>query len=298
MLHDAGLMRSECYVTNLVNARPYNNDLGQWFAFKKKDRTPAHVELMGRWVLPIVKEGYEALLQEIRTVQPRVIICLGNAAMWALTQRWGVVKWRGSMLRHNGICTIPTIHPAAILREWSWRQTTVQDFRRAKKIADGDTDEEPAWNFIIRPSFAKAVETLKFLFDGLETGDLEWLDFDLETRAGHIACAGISWTKLDAISLPFMCLENREGYWSLDEETEVLYLLYRVLTHPRVKVRWQNGLYDAQYTYKHWHFIPRGVQDTMISQHSIFATMPKSLAYQASIYAAFYTFWKEEGKLI
>ena len=27
LLHDAGILRSECYVTNVVNARPPHNDL-------------------------------------------------------------------------------------------------------------------------------------------------------------------------------------------------------------------------------------------------------------------------------
>jgi DNA polymerase I-like protein with 3'-5' exonuclease and polymerase domains len=34
----------------------------------------------------------------------------------------------------------------------------------------------------------------------------------------------------------------------------------------------------------------------MISQHSIFSDLPKNLAYQASMYANYYVYWKDEGK--
>src|SRR5205807_5428420 len=51
---------------------------------------------------------------------------------------------------------------------------------------------------------------------------------------------------------------NRTRYWNLDEETNIIFLLYKLLTHSKVQVRWQNGLYDAQYVWRHWHFVPRG----------------------------------------
>ena len=91
-----------------------------------------------------------------------------------------------------------------------------------------------------------------------------------------------------------MCVEDREGYWDLEEEAQIVHLLYRVLTHPKVAVRWQNGLYDAQYTYRHWHFIPRGAQDTMISQHTAFVALPKSLDFLASLYCKHYVQWKPD----
>jgi len=73
----------------------------------------------------------------------------------------------------------------------------------------------------------------------------------------------------------------------------VVYALYKLFTHPKVSVRWQNGLFDAQYIFRHWHYIPRGKQDTMISHHSMFAGMQKSLAFQAAQYCESYVYWKE-----
>lgn len=325
MLHEAGIMRSECYVTNLVNARPPNNDLTAWIPIRKRDITPAHVPLLDKRVLPIVKAGYDSLLVEIAAVQPAVIVAFGNSAMWALTQKWAITKWRGSILSHdpytykryempgsintpeidaalkrsmerlNPIIVIPTYHPAAILRQWDWRNITVQDLRRAAKILHGELPVKPEWNFRLRPSFHQVNEILAELMRRVQQSDNEvWLDFDLETKLGHIDCAGISWSKVDALCIPFMSKTDPAGYWMADEEANIVYWIMKLLTHPNVRVRGQNLLYDCQYTYRHWHFVPRVTQDTMISQHTCFSGMRKSLDFQASLYCDYYIQWKPD----
>ena len=297
MLHEAGIMRTECFVTNLINHRPPNNDLAAWIAMKKKNRTPAHIQLRDRWVLPTFIAGYSQLLAEIELVQPNLIVAFGNWAMWALTGKFGIMKWRGSQLRADvGPKLIPSIHPAAVLREWSLRGAVVNDLRRAKRHMDSREYSPPKWKFTLRPNFSQTMDRLFWLKQQLDTGQLEWIELDLETRGGHIATCGLSWTRLDAISIPFMCIGRQDGYWSFEEEAHIIWSLYQVLCHPRVRVRWQNGLYDAQYTWRHWHFVPRGAQDTMISQHTLWSDQPKSLAYQASTFADWYVYWKDEGK--
>lgn len=310
MLHEAGILRSECFVTNLINQRPPNNDLGQWIALKKKDITSQHVQLRDKWVLPLVKEGFRSLQAEILACQPNIIVAFGNAAMWALTGNWAITKWRGSQLEldlhalpsgwadvQSRPKVVPVIHPAAILREWSWRAATVNDLRRVKRHMTSRAYSKPEWNFRVQPSFAQVETVLNQLYWSIESHDEQvWIDFDLETRKGHISCVGVSWTKLDAICIPFMSSINKEGYWNAEQEAWIVWMLSRITTHPHVSVRWQNGLYDAQYTHRHWHFVPRGRQDTMISQHSLFSDLPKSLGFIASMYCDWFTYWKDEGK--
>jgi DNA polymerase I-like protein with 3'-5' exonuclease and polymerase domains/uracil-DNA glycosylase len=305
MLHEAGIMRSECFMTNVVNARPPQSDISNWVAMKKKDITSGHQFFRGKYVLPIVREGWERLAREVEMVQPDVIIALGNLAMWAVTGADGIKKWRGSQLETFDFpykCkVIPTYHPVAVSHQWEIRTQVVNDLKRVKKeIGTKTYTNKPNWQFQLRPSYEQVLTTLSMLHHDCdvawEVGQEVWLDFDLETRAGHIACAGISWTKERALCIPFMCVENRDGYWGLEEEATIVHALYKLLTHPACSVRWQNGLYDAQYTYRHWHFVPRGKQDTMISHHSAFAGLPKSLAFQASLYCEHYLYWKDDGK--
>jgi uracil-DNA glycosylase len=302
MLQEAGIGRSECFVTNVCRVRPPNNEINAFIAKTKKEITSAHVSVKGRWVLPVVASGVELLCKEIAMVRPEVIVAFGNTPLWALAGLSGITKWRGSMLYTDAGGTrtklIPTIHPAGVLRQWDTRATVVNDLRRVARFRNGQDYPAPDWRFRISPSFDEVIAVLKELYSRMQLGENLRLSFDLETRAGHIACAGISWTLLDAICIPFMQRGKPEGYWSEEEETQIVWWLAKVLTHQNAAVIGQNALYDCQYTYRHWLFTPQIVQDCMISQHTIFSSQPKSLAYQASMYCNFYQFWKEEGKNI
>jgi len=302
MLQAAGIGRSEIWTTNLVNARPAGNDFGEWVALKKKDITPDHVPFRDKMVRPIVRLGYESLMQDIDLVKPNVIVPVGNYAMWALTGAFGILKWRGSMLRMSQDSSspkvIPTVHPAAVLREWKYRSIVINDLRRVANEQHSLEWATPPrdYRFIIRPSYQKVMLTLAELKRRMDAGESLWLELDLETRAGHIACCGISWSHVDALVVPLMCIENENGYWGQEEEATIVHALRRVLTHARAKVRLQNGLYDAQYTWRHWLFVPRVAQDTMLSQHTCFVALPKSLAFQSSMYSPHYVYWKDDGK--
>ncbi len=311
MLHEAGIMRSDCFVSNVVNrrppgkaqGRPVDNDITAWIPDKKKDITPDMVPLNGRFVKPIVVEGFKQLLAEIQMVQPNVICTLGNVGMWALTGKWGIMKWRGSLLRMQGEPmapkVIPSIHPAAVLREWSIRAAVVNDLRRVKKHCENRVYNFPTYDFRVRPSFQQAADILSVLLHALDKGEVIWLEGDLETgiKRHYIKCIGLSWSATQAICIPFTALGRPDGYWSLEEETQIIWLLYKILTHRNARVRWQNGLFDAQYIHRKWHFIPRCDQDTMISQHTIFSDLPKKLPFQASLYCEHYIYWKDEGKM-
>lgn len=314
MLGEAGIPRSECFVTNVARERPPFNDISKFFASSMKgEKSPVipgvHRPVRDKQATAHIESGITLLRQEILSVRPQIIIALGNTSMWALTGKCknlgrlgaptGINDWRGSMLYEDltdlKVKVIPTLHPANILREWYKRASAVQDLRRAAGFRNGQPYPVPQWEFIIRPGYDKVCSVLTDLLNRLAFGPLR-ISFDLETRHGHIACAGLSWTLTNAICIPFMCVENREGYWTADQEAYIIWLLRLVLTHPNAEIVGQNILYDAQYTYRHWHFVPRVIQDCMISWHSIFSDLPKALHYQASMNCRYYVYWKDEGK--
>ena len=309
MLHDAGIMRSECFITDLVCARPQHNRIDSWMPKKKKDVTSRHVKMRNLFVDPIIVKGFESLIREIKLVRPNIIIAFGGASLWALTGHEGILRWRGSQIWTDvegldRIKLIPVVHPNAVLREWSQRKAAVSDLKRVarEKLNSGEYSNIPDWRFTVAPSFKTAVDILAKLLAEADrvqfvSGKPEvplWLDFDFETRAGHIDCAGIAWTELDALCIPFISRTGTRSYWTLEEEAEIVYLLYRLLRHPAVFVRGQNLLYDCQYSYRHWCFIPNVKQDTMISHHSVFCGLKKSLDYQASLYCDYYVQWKPD----
>jgi uracil-DNA glycosylase family 4 len=304
MLQEAGIFRSTCFVTNVVRRRPPGNDVSVFFAERKSDRTMQHVELNGKWCLPVVLEGVELLKREIEMCQPNVIIALGNVALWALTGNWGITSWRGSELVSNLPLAldyqpkvIPTYHPALILRQWTWRQTAVHDLRRAKRASATKELIPRDYSFIIRPDFPTALSVLDGLLSELDKAPFD-IAGDIETRAGHIDCFGLAWNKRNAICIPFMTMQgDPAGYWPLDEEAALVHRLYLINQHKNFP-GWigQNFLYDAQYLWRHWHFLPKMKHDTMLGHHAMFANSQKSLDYLASMYCEQYKYWKADLK--
>ncbi len=302
MLHDAKILRSDCYATNVVNARPPGGYVGNWVKRKKKDVAPEDVPYRDAWVNPIILQGIEQLAQEIRLVKPNLIIAFGDLPLWVLTGLWGVRRQRGSQLHSDDefgipLKVIPTLHPASVMAEWSWRQIVVTDLRRAKRFenrSEPTYGNEPQWDIILQPSFDTVLEIIGKLQARVDSGEVLWVEVDLETSMSfhHILCFGISWSRTEAMSIPF--LASGQPYWEEEAEFIVIKTLRTLLTHPNIRVRWQNGLFDAQYIYRYWLFIPRHGQDTMLSHHVMFAGLRKSLDFQASMYCDWYSQWKPD----
>lgn len=309
LLQSAGIMRSDCYTTYVCKVRPPAQQISNLIATKKKDITPMHVLLKGQYVLPEVVQGYTELLKEIELVRPNIIIALGNLSLWALTGKWSVAKWRGSLLKMDknfvdqldSDCpkVIPTYAISTVFKQFELRGVIINDFRRAKRhMTSRVYDNQPNWKFNIRPSFDLVQKTLAGLLGDCKAfTNPVWIDFDIETQyplTSHIECIGLSWSRTEAMCIPFSVYGSHDPQWSCAEEAAIVYSLYKLLTHRNVRVRWQNGLFDAQHIYRYWHFIPRHGQDTMITQHSCFSAMPKALDFLASMYADWYRYWKDE----
>jgi uracil-DNA glycosylase family 4 len=295
MLTLAGIDPGSVYKTNVCRVRPPGNDIDHFMPPLKRDITADMIEVKGRMVKPCVLDGMQLLEKEISLVKPDLIIAAGNVALWALTGNWGIRKWRGSQLRTSiGLKILPTLHPAAVLREWSIRPIVLTDLRRAKAWLESDA-YAPNKSFIIRPSFSAAKECLQTLWARLNKGSFR-IAADIETRAGHTACTGLAWSRTEALCIPWMCVEREDGYWPIEEEAQLQWWLMQVLTHPNAKVVWQNGIYDIQYIYRHNHYVPQFSIDTMWQQHTALAGMPKGLDFLSSMYCDFHLYWKDDGK--
>lgn len=303
MLNEVGISRNQCFITNVVRVRPPGNDITKFIPTKKSEVTPQHGLVRDKMCLAPVWEGLELLKREIELVRPNVIIAFGNVSLWALTGKWGITSWRSSLLECDLDLAldykpkvIPTYHPAAILRQWSWRQIALHDLRKAAHHATFRELPSVDYKFIIRPDYPTAIKYLSTLLQVVQAQPTR-LSIDIETRAGHIACIGIAWSKLEAICIPLMCVERKEGYWSEDEEAHLMHLMYQLLSHPNCQGIGQNFLYDAQYFWRHLHYLPVLARDTMLAQHVCFSNMPKGLDFLSSMYCEHHVYWKDDGKL-
>lgn len=300
MLQEASIMRSECFITSLVRTMIPHASIESVIAQRKADVTPMHVPYFDKMVLLAFVEGVKMLEKEIDLVKPKVVVVAGNGALFALTGKWGSKSWRGSELDFTtkagtAVKVVPIYPPSYILAVWKDRGITVQDLRRVRAIADGKQSKQSTeFNFLIRPGFSVVVKTLNELLAKVEAAPTK-LSVDIETRGGHTACTGIAWSRTDAICIPHMVSGN-QNYWLEEEEAFIVWKMYKLLTHPNAIVVGQNFLYDAQYFYRHFHFIPNLVRDTMIGHHAMFSKLPKGLDYLSSMYCEEHVYWKSESK--
>lgn len=214
LLKEAGLKREECYVTNVSLYRPPDNDMSEWLVEQKPSKAvkpstkpskagkkwadQGYQLLNDRWAHPKVIEGRAELYADIARVKPELIIGFGNTPLWALTGNYGISKWRGSeMVLDNGTHFVPTLHPAAVLRNWASRPQVLHDLKQrcVKRLNHGFY--VPEFRFNIQPTFSEVIDCIASLPAGADVLG------DIETSAGTTICLGLAWSPLDAICIPF-----------------------------------------------------------------------------------------------
>jgi uracil-DNA glycosylase len=77
------------------------------------------------------------LVRQIELIKPKVIVALGTfAAQTLLETKLSIGKLRGQIHRYYGVPLIVTYHPAALLRNPSWKRPTWEDVQLARRILD------------------------------------------------------------------------------------------------------------------------------------------------------------------
>lgn len=301
LLHEAGILRSECYVTTVLKTRPLGDNVNALYTQTKSTAQKLHLGevLNGVWVHASIPPAVEALHSELALISPVAVIALGDLAMFALTGVFGSVDtWRGSHLDLLPLppypCTvIPTYPPAALYKQWAVKGFCVRDLQRARDISSRpELYTYPSYKFSIRPTFEHTRSTLISLLGEVSSGKPLPLSVDIETIARRISCIGFAWSVREALCIPFMTLDGH--YWSEEEEIEICFLMKELLTHPLTQVIGQNFNYDNQYFARYLGYLPNQTFDTMIAQHVLFPGIPKALDFLSSMYCHWHRYWKDE----
>lgn len=293
VLEQAGLERAEVFVTNVARVRPPGNDINKFFLTKTQAKAQGTISIMGRYPKGEIVQGVYKLQKEISAVQPRVIIAMGNTALWALTGEQGIKDWRSSLMEYKGIRVVPTFHPAYFLRVWADRTLVVHDLKRVVNELIAYT-REPKWRFEVEPSYDAVLDKLAWLLGWLNRGPLR-LAVDLETLNNHVSCCGIAWSDVGAICIPFISLEKGSA-WTSDQMFTIVRKLKLVLTHPNAQCVLQNALFDCQHMARWWGFVPNVYMDTMVAHHVLWPGLRKSLDFLSSLYLDYHKFWKDDRK--
>lgn len=278
-LHAAGLIRSECYLTNVVKVRPTGNNIDPFFSTAKGTFSAEGMY----WV--------EELRKELDEVEANIIVACGATAQAALTGYHKVMKYRGYVFESTGLAqtrkVIPTIHPAAALRGmYIYRHIIAADLKKAKAESSTRELQRPDRQLIF--NFQTCNEVLEWL-DYYEKAAI--VGFDIEVLNYEVSCISFASDPSIAISVPLV------GKWTEDEEMQIWRAIQRVLGNPASTKIVQNGIFDIHFLLTRCGIEVKGpVHDTMIGHHVMYSELPKGLAFLVSVYGGAQAYYKDMVK--
>jgi uracil-DNA glycosylase family 4 len=290
-LLEAGIRRSECYVTNVVKWRPPNNNL-------RKLSEIGHS----------IEEGIPQLWQEIGAINPNVILALGNLSLNVLTGKGngftGIMHYRGSVLPSLNLDSkvIPTIHPAAFLHsenaegagamKYQMRHVVRFDLKRLKEQSLFKRYSPPERNLEIIKS-PIALQRFLDLY-----ADKHIVSVDIETVYGLPVCIALAFNEWHAASVPLLDIlswQNLEGIAD-HQLCQIWKILAELFGREDILVIGQNFKFDHGKLEDVCGIKIRNVYcDVMLLAHSLHCEFEKSQAFLASIYTE-EPYYKDEGR--
>ncbi len=277
----------EVYRTNVFQFHPPNNDITTICGPKSSALGGYPPLAKSKYVIAKHEPEFNRLIDELTTIDPNIVICLGNTALWEITGHTAITKYRGTTLSSThtiaGFKLIPTYHPAAILRQWENRPTLVADLIKAKKESTHADIRRPQRAIHIEPSLDDIAQ-----FFATHCRGCEILSVDIETAGSRVTCIGFAPRADLAIVIPFDDKRSATGsYWpSGADEARAWRLITDILHDPTIPKLFQNGMYDIAFLYRAYGIRTFGAaEDTMLLHHALQPEALKGLGYLGSIYS-------------
>lgn len=282
-----GIFRFQQWTTNVLPCRPPSNDFGSFEA---------------QVALEKCEPGFEQELEFLREHGYSVVSTLGGNAMNEFGIEGKVMKNRGSVYEERGFVVVPTLHPAALLRQQSQKQGGVRggykyvfiaDLEKAYKIA------QEGWNapkelFNLSPSVEEVEE---FVADALANRPLIACDIETSGKGKHseLVVVGLALDGERAISIPFFG-QGRVPTWSNGKAKRVKDALSHLFSAGRFVFQYAPFdvpfLIEAGYPQELLYNVEH---DTLVLHSVLNPELPHRLDFIVSEYGAT-PYWKEEFK--
>jgi uracil-DNA glycosylase family 4 len=240
-----------------------------------------------------VVEKYRRILNnEINTLDPYLLIPLGELSFNYLTTLKGIRKFRGSVLTVHGASELtkiykvmPILGPYPFLyQDDKLKYITRIDFNKIGKYLNDSPPPENLHNLWIckGPSALRAFIERSYKPDGL-------LVFDIETFMGIPTCISLCFDGYESVCIPLLDQ-------SIDSDSRALmsYQIAKLLASPIRKVN-QNIKYDQKILERWDYQVNNIVGDTMIAASTLYCEFPKNLGFLTSIYTDL-PYFKDEGR--
>jgi uracil-DNA glycosylase len=290
-------LHPEFYRTNVFNLHPQANAIESLCGDKANailgypkitSKSPGYVQ--ARYSPELDRLG-----DEILAVDPNLIIAMGNTPLWALCGKTGVSKLRGTtcLSTHTvgNYKLLVTYHPAAVIRQWELRPTTVIDLAKANHESNFPEVRRPNCEIWIEPSL-EDIET----FLAIYIRGCRMLSVDIETSGQQITCLGFAPRSDLALVIPIHDERTRSrSYWpNAEAERQCWRLIRSILEDQRIPKVFQNGLYDIAFLWRAYGIGVLGAtEDTMLLHHALQPESLKGLGFLGSVYTN-HGPWKSE----
>ena len=195
LLNISKIPHDKVYVTNLVKCRPV-----------------APNGLDGRLKIAHVQACQVHLIEEIATINPKLIVLFGEAAFHYFYQKESFSDNRGKILKNNqfNIPTIATYHPQAMLVTAKFDQIINTDLATAYTFLYGDTTDiqKPKKDYRLVTKSLKLLENV-----AKRVKEVPTFAFDIETHGEglfnyKLLSIGLSWKKDTGVSIPVWVLDK------------------------------------------------------------------------------------------
>jgi len=187
-----------------------------------------------------------------------------------------IMKHRGCVYELGQRRVMPTIHPAALMRDPKMWNVVVSDLSYARTMWNHKLPER---RFVIEPTFGQ----IGTWFQEHVHPDKTYF-IDIETIGQSLACIGIAANESDALCIPIW---RRDGsfYWQDGNEAlAVVELWNKFFADERYKKVMQNGVFDTS-VLEGFGFVVNGwIADTMLMHHLVYSELKHSLAFLHSVY--------------
>ena len=312
-LRVVGVNRASVLFNNVFKQQPPNNNINYYFQDKSNTKLTwegqEHVDLLKEWLEDLLKRRNET------GEGPNILVALGAEALYILTGKTQISKWRGSLLPCTlvpGFKVYGTYHPSAVMR-------SIADKKEASEL--DNITKETQQNYY--PLFLKDLQRIErqshdpelvypkregrmidTVQDAIfELNNLMNVDFscDIETLGGFdgpiLWFIGFSPKPEYGFTIPF--LKNLVPKWTIQEEAQIITMISKVFLQPNTIKIFQNGGYDLSVLGRYYglRLADGTFRDTMLCHHASYPTLKKGLDTLTSIHT-WEPYYKDEGKVI
>ncbi len=276
-LSNVGINHEQVRYENLMEYRPPQNKF-EFFLQGEK-----YVELQAR---------VEELKALIKTINPNVVLCVGQQPLRFLMDKTSIGDWRGHFIwsQECDCKMIATYHPSACLRQRNVHKSQKPGQYEALFQADiakvgrelGTKELKiPQYSLLVNPSFDEAMNEMEQLRTNAQI-----LSFDIETVENRLTCIGFSATTNRACCIPVYNVQEGKLVTHWDEsQAKAIWEQIIALVESDIPKVLQNSQYDITVLEHYYGIKTRNLYwDTLVAAHNLYCDLPKDLGTLISLY--------------